>query len=304
MEIETLDRVDTEPLRQLYHSTFADVPYVYPVSSDEFKHGLLEPSDSLCDHYVISERKGGDIAAYADVATWLDGDDRWGVIRALCYGIGDRATAQSVLQEAESHLFSARVARIYAFTHSYDFYRFAFSALTEKAGHVCGLMGANDYDIIGGWRFMHLPDFEMSEPAAPHRDLEIEVQEVGEQSEGPNVLVHLMQERKQIGEAKVKTTDSDHEASTIRDTFYIEFMGIEESHRGRGLGRYLLQTTLWEMNQRGYKTATLHTNQATGLNYSTQTSVSGSWTRAINSGRRKTDAGHRYPLHRLSSHSG
>ena len=260
MKVETIDKVDTEPLRRLYHATFAHVPYVYAVSSDEFRRGLLGPSDSLCDQKIVSEQKGSDIAAYADTAIWLDGDDRWGVIRALCYETGDRAKAQSVLQEAENHLFSKGVTRIYAFTHSYSFSRFGFTALSEIAGHVCGLMGANEYEIIGGWRFLHLPNYEMSEPVASDRDLEIEVRESEGLGEGPDVLLNLRQAGKQVGEVKVKSTGHGQEA-TVRDTFYIDFMGIEEDRRGRGLGRYLLQATLWEMNQRGYKTATLHTNQ-------------------------------------------
>ena len=37
-------------------------------------------------------------------------------------------------------------------------------------------------------------------------------------------------------------------------------MEVTESERGRRLGRFLLEATLWEMQNRGYNNAVLHTN--------------------------------------------
>jgi len=49
-------------------------------------------------------------------------------------------------------------------------------------------------------------------------------------------------------------------ASAAQDTFYGGGLAVTVEERRKGLGRYLMQRMHWEMQRKGYRTATLHTS--------------------------------------------
>ena len=49
------------------------------------------------------------------------------------------------------------------------------------------------------------------------------------------------------------------DAEEAQDWMFTEWLGVEESLRGKGMGRYLLQRTLQEMRAVGYRHAAIST---------------------------------------------
>ncbi|NKB71019.1 MAG: GNAT family N-acetyltransferase [Candidatus Latescibacteria bacterium] len=262
MKILNLEDIDPEILRPIYRETTADVPYCFPVSCDEFKEGLLAPLQQLDNQKLVLGQLDGAIVGFAHIAlSKQDGQPGLnGSIRFLGYRKGNRPIAQSILESAEKYLFDLGIEHIDVPAHNYAFYRFNFGPLSDKMAHICALLGINGYEPTGGWLLMELADYQIEKPIPLAHRIEIAAEVEDTNHRHPNITIRLLRAGNQIGLCEASPAGRFHADPSAQDTFYIGWMEVTESERGRRLGRFLLEATLWEMQNRGYNNAVLHTN--------------------------------------------
>lgn len=280
MAVTRLEFDDAGMLAPFYNRLVADVPFCWPVGGAEFASGVLWESPDhdmhtrLHEQRLLVSRRGDDVLGFAHTALERrDGAER-GVIRFLGYAPGERAAGQELLLSAERRLrdVGGREALAFAHDYSYPFYHLAFGYLSDRLGHVMGLLGINGYKIAPegpgaqahGYRreevFFDWPDFEVANPEPPAPDLRVEV----ERSEGagrlPNVRFHLRHGGDHAGVCETYCAGHWSRAEEAQETFFVTWLGVNDDRQGRGWGRFLLLSALYELRRVGYRRSAISTN--------------------------------------------
>ena len=277
MEIRFRDIDDTADLAQLYNDQIIDdslgrVPFCFPVSTEEFVEGLRldrdgNPLDTrLRYRKILVAEENGRPLAFADVAlSQLKEDGRTeetGVIRFMTYPPGSRPVGQALLEAAEKYLLDWGVDRIRAFlkTFSYRFYHLGFGMLSDRQGHVHGLLGINGYEQHGGEIFMAGPIPDLREPALPEEGVDNSVEEIPGRGSLPNLTVRALRDGREVGACYSHSAGEYVHCQEAQMTSFTVGLGIEDLDQGRGWGLYLLHHSLWEMRKIGYELATISTD--------------------------------------------
>ena len=283
MKIAFWDVSEATKVTNCYNEQIASVPYCYPVSQEELKrafcyqlHEALEEHKPYAEKELVAcfERKllvgwqDGGIVGFADIGKQQreETGEAIGLIRLLTYRPGCRTAGQAMLEHAERYFRDLGLHCFEAFTHkTYYFFRHGSSALPGPMWHVQALFRINGYRFATwddgdsmGWCFFHLPQYRVEKPVFPDASVQVDTQHIPGRGQLPNLEINLYRNGEPI--ANSWSLSSEHYCLNpqARTTFNTEGLHVAEPERGKGLGRYLLQRTLWEMQQLGYQTATLH----------------------------------------------
>jgi len=268
MNIQHRDIAEGGDLARVYNDQWAGVPFCFPVASEEFQSGLRfrksadKPDRRLHSRKLLVGEQDGEIVAFADVALTKGRKKREGLIRFLTYRSGSRPVGQALLEEAERYLRDLGITRINAFLNkfSYRFYHLAFGMLSDRMGHIYGLLRMNGYGLRSGEIFMVRSVGDPPEPAPPDDPLEIAIRREPGRGSLPDLTLTATRSGREIGSCSSVSAGEFVRARDAQTSFFTQWLGLEEPEHGKRWGLYLLQRTLWEMRQIGYETAVISTN--------------------------------------------
>ncbi len=274
MKITYWKSSDACELAHVYNEQYSGIPHCYPVSREEFEAGVRyrkdidEPHKNLHSQKIIVGEDEGKIIGFADVALVSDIDEdsqkeRQGVIRFFTYQRGYRPVGQALLEEAERYLAGLGESQIKAFRvsykndHCYRFHHLGFGLVSDRASHMCALFRMNGYDVCGGEIFMNQPGYDVDEPEPPDDRVEIVVEKHADRGDLPGITVRVHRNGSELGLCKSLSVGDYCRAGEAQDWVFIKWLGVEESKRAGGWGRYLLARNLWEARKLGYRNAVI-----------------------------------------------
>ena len=176
------------------------------------------------------------------------------------YERGARHVGQAVLEKAETHLKTYNISRILAFSqdYRYRFYHFGHSYLSDALDQVQGLLGFNGYRRCAGEVFLDWENYTVT-PIPSSLSVELSVEWEDGRGERPNCTVKAYQGDKQVGICESVCGGEFSSHPDAQDWLHTVWLGIEDEFQGQGLGRYLLQYALEEMQKIGYRHAAIST---------------------------------------------
>lgn len=272
MKIYHKEVADSKDLVRVFNDQLKDIPYFYHVSPKEFENEIVNrnnpsnPNADLQSEKIIVGEQDGKILGFAHVSigelkNWGD-PKKGGFIHFMTYKSGYRPIGQAILEECERYLKELGIEQIWVFMNSgnYCFYHLGFGYLSDKMAHIVGLFRMNKYETDIGEIFLSYPDYKVSKPILPDKQIKINI--VKEDSKGtlPNLHVKASRNDNEIGECYSVSLGEFYRAKEAQDSFFTKWLGVNEEFQGKGLGKYLLQRMFWEMRKIGYKNAIISTN--------------------------------------------
>jgi GNAT superfamily N-acetyltransferase len=283
MKIRYYDIADSLILYQVYNEQFANVPHCYAVSPEEFEAGFGYQKferDFYCEDInsekIIVVEENRKIIGFSDVAVaeiYIDGKEKGqklqrGFIRFLTYQPGYRSAGQMLIEESERYLYNLGMKQISAFRLNYTndhcgyhFYHLGYSMISDKMNHICALFGMNGYIKNGGEMFLNQPEYKVSEPILLDNKIEIATNQKSPiRANLPGLTVEATRNGKWVGNCSSISAGEFCLADNAQDWVFITGLFIEKLDQGKGLGRYLLQKNLWEMQNLGYRNSVISTD--------------------------------------------
>ena len=270
MEIRRCDTSLAGELADAYNRAVADVPFCEPVTAELVADAMTD-GDPLAERDPVLEPlqqwaaiDDGRIIGFIDAglrpATEKDPQPR-GMIRFLCHDPGRRAAGQALLEKVEDALREQGVREIDAFEHhyTYDFYQMHSSYLSDRLAHVAALLGFNDYRRVSGEVFLAWPDFDAPAPQPLDTSFDIVVESKPTPDRRPEVTIKAISGSRQLGVCRTERIADYSDNESIRDWFFVEWLGIERPYQGRGLGKHLLARAFVENASAGYRHAAIST---------------------------------------------
>ena len=256
---------------QFYNRLTASVPHCYPVTEEEFAIAIRGVTTGKADKkaggldseaaFVVTT--DGAVQAFIHVGIGQTGDNREkdiGIIRFLGYERGARRVGQAVLEKAEAYLKAFNVSQIFAFPQDcrYRFYHFGHAYLSDALDQVQGLLGFNGYRRSAGEVFLDWENYSVT-PVLSNLPVKLSVNWEQGQGQHPNCTVLAHQNGEQVGICESICGGEFSSHSGAQDWLHTVWLGIEDDFQGQGLGRYLLQYALQEMQKVGYRHAAIST---------------------------------------------
>lgn len=278
MKITFWGMSEAAKLTDFYNQQIATLSYGYPVLPEEFERSFcyqfgeaLEKHKPVKELAAFSERKlivgsqDRKIVGFAHVGKQEMEGGEIGHIRFMTYRPGCRPVGSAILEAAENYFRDLGLSRFEAFRGGYYVFRFGNGALPTSMWHVHALFGINGYRFATwedgervGWFFFHFPHYPIKTHPPPSLDLEVDIQQISGRGELPNLEILLRRNGGIIGSSWSVSGEHYCLNPEARTVFCTESFGLyEPEDRGKRLGRYLMQLTLWEMRKLGYQTATL-----------------------------------------------
>lgn len=266
-----------KPLTQFYNDQTSGLPNCFPVSEDEFSTVLggitgekEKSNDSLVEEALYLAINKGKVKAFIHVGLkkYKDDDEdseeeRIGYIRFLGYERGEIQSAQAVLEKAEEHLKSFDVKSIVAYSSidesRYPFYIFDYAKLTNYLDHIQGVLANNAYRPCNGWVFLNWEDYTVN-PVLPDQTVKTTVEWIEGSGERANCTVKAHKAEEKVGECESVSAGVYSKHPDAQDWVYTEWLSIEGEFQGKGFGKYLLLYSLQEMQNAGYRHASISTN--------------------------------------------
>ena len=125
--------------------------------------------------------------------------------------------------------------------------------------HVQGLLGYNGYRRSDGEVFLDWENYEVPSIEAPI-PITLNVEWQDGRGQRPNIHIDAYLDDKKVGECDSLSCGEFSSHPDAQDWLHTVWLGIEEAFQGQGLGRYLLNYTLQEMHNVGYRHAAISTN--------------------------------------------
>ncbi len=266
-----------ESLTQFYNHQVQGLPNCFPVSKDEFAavlRGLSKETErsknDLESEALFLTQNKGKIKAFVHVGFRTHNEDdedqeeeRTGYIRFLGCERGERQAGQVVLEKAEAYLNSFEVKSIEAFSSGdesrYPFFGYDYATLTNYLDHIQGLLSNNGYRPGDGWVFLNWENYSV-EPVLPDESVHTSVTWTEGHGERANCTVKAHKGKTEVGECESVSVGVFSRHPDAQDWIYTEWLGIEDDFQGKGLGKFLLQYSLQEMQKAGYRHASISTN--------------------------------------------
>jgi ribosomal protein S18 acetylase RimI-like enzyme len=257
-------------LAECYSQQISNLPYCYPVSSDDFAwniqrelhHFYGPPSEDLHSERFIVWNERGQVLGFVHVAVARkkgESPSERGIIKFICYKPGNRAIGQALLGETESYFREKKLQMIAAFPkrHIYHFCS-PDGGYSELHGHINALLSMNGYTISERIVNMSWTDFAVSEPDLPDDSIRVKVAFPTEIGELPNIMIETYSSSATpnegpLGECYSYSMGYLQRSEYAQDQIFINWLGVRRDFRGKGWGRYLLLRTLWEARKIGYK---------------------------------------------------
>ena len=160
--------------------------------------------------------------------------------------------------------------------YRYRFYHFKYAYLSVALRQIQALLGYNGYKRKLGEVFLAWKNYTVI-PTEPTLEVELSVNWEPSGGERPNCTVQAFRDGIEIGicqsisgqafrdgiEIGICQSISGSEfsdAPDAQDWFHTQWLGITDEFQGQGLGRHLLQQTLQEMRDIGYRHAAISTD--------------------------------------------
>lgn len=260
-------------LTQFYNRLTTDVPYCYPVKEEELAVVVSvatgktdRTDDDLEAETAFVAMQNGELQAFIHVGFYQDENENnekenTGVIRFFGYERGARQVGQASLEKAETYLKTYNVSRIIAFSkiYRYRFYHFEYAHLSNALDHVQALLGLNGYQRCNGQVFLDWENFTV-EPTPSGLSVTLSVDWKEGRGELPNCNITAHKDGEEVGVCWNVSCGEFSSHAEVQDWVYTDWLGVEDDYQGQGLGKYLLQYSLQEMQKVGYKHASLSTD--------------------------------------------
>ena len=265
MQIEKWSLAESAPLADLYNAHAVEVPYEHPVSPENLVLSITRPTPGLREEALWVAVEAGQPKGYVHVGVVAEGESpaTTGLIRFLAFPRSNRRMGQALLDQAHAYLGDRGVANYRAFGYRFGYPCTWFDQLKSPWEHLYALLGNNGYGVEGQWALVAVwPDFQVLAPALPD-GLEVRVDDtpifphLTSYGDLPTVVVRLFRDGQQVGGNETRPDYLPQWEQCPQDMCYTTGMGVNEAERGRGLGRYLMERSLFEMQRLGCRHAIL-----------------------------------------------
>ena len=256
---------------QFYNRLTADVPHCYAVKEEELATAIRGVTTGKADkkeggldsETAFVAMVNGAVQAFIHVGIGQIGNNREediGVIRFMGYDRGARHAGQTVLEKAEAYLKTFNVSKIFAFSQDcrYRFYHFEHAYLSDALDQVQALLGYNGYHRSEGEVFLDWENYTVT-PVPSSLPVTLSIDWKDGRGQLPNCTVRAFQDDKEVGECWSVSGGEFSSHPDAQNWLHTTWLGIEDEFQGQGLGRYLLQYELQEMNKVGYRHAAIST---------------------------------------------
>ncbi|MCH8292848.1 GNAT family N-acetyltransferase [Candidatus Poribacteria bacterium] len=271
MEILRYEKIMLSDLTAAYNNITRGVPHCYPVNDEEFASAMVALTkegysyERLHSEAAFVAREGSTILGFVHVAIELseklDAVDV-GVIRFLWYERGHRVAGQALLDAAEEYFRQRNLNRVMAFPQSYryQFYHFANAFLSDHLDGVQALLAFNGYERRGGEVFLDWPNYNkiVVTPSEVSADISVEWNEGRGTRDGSIVRAH--KDGEEIGACISLSGGEYSQVAEVQDWLFVISLWITEPFQGKRLGIHLLQRSLQEMRDAGYRHASISTS--------------------------------------------
>jgi len=273
MRISRYDGAMIRELTQVYNLAVREIPHCYRISVRDFGDALapaVSGERGKCMHseavFIASERgsiEGFIHAAIGPVAA--DGKTDEGQIRFFWYQPGERRAGVALLDAAEEYLRGRKMRTVDAFRtrYLYPFHRMGRGHLSDRQGHVTSLLEFAGYERVHGEIFLTWRNYSFARGTFPEPGLRVRVErpEGKGHAKRQRVIVRLFRADQPIGLCECWPVAENTRSHAAQDWLTTGWLGIDpEENRGRGLGRFLLQRSLWEAHRLGYRHAAINTS--------------------------------------------
>jgi GNAT superfamily N-acetyltransferase len=259
-------------LTVLYNDLIKPVPHCYPIQANELTGAFAgECGYESCGEHLTQEQVfvalDREVTGFVHVGagTSSEGDDLrpQGIIRFLVYPRGRRNVGQALLERAEGWLRTHKLysVLVYRQEYRYPFYHFPHAYVSNHLEHIQALLLCNGYEVCGGEIFLDWPDMDPN-PLTEYDDLDIDLEIKQESGQGrlPDLRAQACHEGRKIGECFSLSAAAFSNREVVEDWVFTNWLGISEPYRTKGLGRYLLGSTLAAAREAGYRHAAISTS--------------------------------------------
>jgi ribosomal protein S18 acetylase RimI-like enzyme len=257
-------------LVESYNQLIRGLPHCYPASAGDFAIAVSatvggEPSDErLHSENAFVAWEGDAPLGFIHIGVERPRKEEAsprGIIRFAWYERGHRAAGQALLSAAEDVFVQRDIGAVRAFHqhYVYAFYHLHSAYLSDRVEHVHALFSSNGYRRVGGEVYLDWPNFTPLEPPASAVTAEVTLSWREGAGKRPNLVVLAHRGQELVGECVCESQGNSSRPAEAEDWLFTDWIGVSESVRGRGLGRYLLQRALLEMHAVGYRHATIST---------------------------------------------
>ena len=185
---------------------------------------------------------------------------------------GCRGAGQALLEAAEARLRELGMGRVVAFHQDSRclFYHLQNAFLSDRLEHIHALFGMNGYARVAGEVFLNWPDYQPLDPGAVPAPVEISLQWRPREGMREGLALEARRDDEQVGACTIEPCSAPNKATESGDAgecavaeaydwCFVTWLGVAESLRGQGVGRYLLQRGLFETQRAGYRHAAIST---------------------------------------------
>lgn len=264
--IEALDLREAALLSHTWNTQAVNTLACYAVEEHAFASGLLDGDQKVlpvANEQLFACRDGGTITGFVHTATghyeMEHTQCEGGMVLALACPPEDRIMGTELLERAEAYLHQLGCDEIDAFPikNGYPFAHFGIGTLSDRVGHISAILGASGYVEHEG---CFLLEHNLDGIATPTdtASAELVIEHVAGKGTLPDINIWLHIDGEQSGSCQSLS------AATYggpEDLCYTRWIAVRPDYQGRGLGRDLLEKTLWEMRECGYARATLSTHR-------------------------------------------
>jgi len=267
MEIVGYEAGLADDVVSLYNRAVSGLPHCYPVDADRLDaaigrvHQAAESGDSE-DGAAFVALADGRAVGFVDVGVaqpreW--GEGRQGVICFLYYLSGQRAAGQALLDAAERHIAEQDVPLIQAFPQEwrYPFYDLHAAYLSDRLGHIEGLLGMNGYERVRGEVMLDWPDFRPVVPGPPDSSADVDVSLPEGRGRLPGVRVRAEIEGTYVGQCACVSGGEYAPDQDAQEWVEVVDLRVTRDQQGHGWGRHLLLRALHEAREAGYRHAAI-----------------------------------------------
>lgn len=289
--VDTLDLHTARTVAALYNAQVRSLPCDSTATPEEFQRGARYAwsvwSEGLFDHADLTQQcfliagDQGCAHGFVHIAKWervsehareeLGADATFagaeaGVVRFLAFDPGEPRTGQSLLEAAERWFRSVGLRDVYL-AYPYGFLRAGHAWLMSSMGHVCALFGINGYEAHERGVALRLADLETADfetvemGPPPGVTTSFETKNSGAEGSLADLHVELRRGPTKVGSAYVQACGRLSSAAEAQQVYDLLWYNVQESERGRGSGKYLLDTTLREAWARGSRTMLCYTHE-------------------------------------------
>jgi len=252
-----------EAVAQCYNDIVRPAPYCAPVGADRFRDlKRLERAPLSEEALLAAQDEGGDLLGFVHLGVAAPATEPWhlqgepGILRFLSYQPGRRPVGEALLEAAEAWLRARGRSEVIA-GHShfmYPFYHLPFAHISERISHLPPLFGIEGYTVAESEVFFAWASFEAPVPPKPHLDVEIAIEWRDKVDTFANgVVLNPKRGDKVMGECKIVRLGYEGWRPELRHWCFCTSLHLDESLRGKGLGKYLLALGLREARQRGLR---------------------------------------------------